>query len=369
MNFKTAYSTNPAITEAISRIKEELNAENISMVIYFASTIYDPHELSQAMQSAFAGVTTFGCTTAGEIVTGRMMENSIVAMAISKTAVQNFKLELLTGVSQNNNVESIFSSFAEHFGEPANKMNHKEYVGIVLIDGISGSEEKLMEHIGDQTNVRFVGGSAGDDCKFEKTYIFANGKAYTDAAVSVLMKPDVPFEFVKTQSFTASDKKLTVTKAGVSARKVLEFNHKPAVEAYSEALDISKDELEDYFPNHPLGIIDFSNEPYVRSPQKTDGDSIVFYCNIPEGLELNLLNATDIIDGTLQAINKKTEEMKDVSAIIDFHCILRFLELKNEKRTAEYSDLYKNVPAIGFATYGECFIGHINQTSTMLIFK
>ena len=35
----------------------------------------------------------------------------------------------------------------------------------------------------------------------------------------------------------------------------------------------------------------------------------------------------------------------------------------------EYGEIFKDVPTIGFSTYGEQFIGHMNQTSAMLVFK
>ncbi|MDR3573447.1 MAG: FIST C-terminal domain-containing protein [Anaerolineaceae bacterium] len=99
------------------------------------------------------------------------------------------------------------------------------------------------------------------------------------------------------------------------------------------------------------------------------GSSMIFYCNMAEGTELSLLDGQDIIEGTRSAVEKKLAEMGPVSGIINFHCILRTLQLKNEGRTQEYADVFRNFPMIGFSTYGEAYIGHINQTSTMLVFK
>jgi len=50
-------------------------------------------------------------------------------------------------------------------------------------------------------------------------------------------------------------------------------------------------------------------------------------------------------------------------------CILRTLELESKGITEAYGKLFTDIPTIGFSTYGEEYIGHINQTSTMLVFK
>ncbi len=61
--------------------------------------------------------------------------------------------------------------------------------------------------------------------------------------------------------------------------------------------------------------------------------------------------------------------MGQISGIIDFHCILGTLELRQKGQTDAYGQIFAAIPAIGFSTYGEEYIGNINQTSTMLVFK
>jgi hypothetical protein len=63
------------------------------------------------------------------------------------------------------------------------------------------------------------------------------------------------------------------------------------------------------------------------------------------------------------------EESGRITGIINFNCILRTLELKQKNLTGEYGDLFTSIPTIGFSTYGEQYIGHINQTATMLVFR
>ncbi len=96
---------------------------------------------------------------------------------------------------------------------------------------------------------------------------------------------------------------------------------------------------------------------------------MLFYCNVLEGMELTLLGSTNIITDTRQAIDQKKRELGGISGIINFHCILRTLELEKEGLTEAYGKLFADIPTIGFSTYGEEYLGHLNQTSTMVAFK
>ena len=263
---------------------------------------------------------------------------------------------------------SAFNAFEQHFNTPMAELDPAKYVGIVLTDGLSGKEEMIIDRIGDLTNVNFVGGSAGDDLKFEATHVYANGKSYTNAAVLVMIEPTNTFTFVKTQSFCPLPQKLVVTKANEATREVLEFNNKPSAVAYAEALGTTVADASSRFMHNPVGLV-FEGEPFVRSPQQIKGDSMIFYCSVVEGMELSLLESTDIIADTKKAIEAARQELGGISGIINFNCILRTLELGQKGLSDAYGELFSSDPTIGFSTYGEQFIGHVNQTATMLVFR
>jgi hypothetical protein len=247
-------------------------------------------------------------------------------------------------------------------------MDFEKYIGIVLIDGLTCGEEKIMDVIGDLTNVIFIGASAGDDIKFKETHVYANGHAYSNSAVFALIKPGTEFDIIKTQSFCSMKKILTATKVDEEKRTVIEFNNKPAAIAYAEALNVSKEEANKYFMRNPIGLM-IGDEPYIRSPQQLNDEKMVFYCNVINGMELELMDSTNIIEDTRNAISEKIKKLGHISAIINFNCILRTLELEEKGLTEEYGNIFKDIPTIGFSTYGEEYLGHINQTATMLVFK
>jgi len=369
MKIKTAYSTKNSVNEAVAEIYAQLNCSDIKLILYFASSIYDGEVLSREMHKCFDTIDTIGCSTAGELVDDKMLDNSIVAMAFGSEAIEDFKIEVLSEKnSPDKCITTSFENFEQYFKLPMHDLDYKKYVGLILIDGLSLCEEKIMDKIGDRTNVIFVGGSAGDDLKFKQTYIFANGKQYSNAAVIALLKPACEYSIIKTESFVSTGKTLKVTKANEATREIIEFNNKPATSAYSEVLGVSVQDLKEHFFLNPLGLM-AGDEPFVRSPRVIENTSIHFYCSMVEGMELHLLKSTDIIADTQKALHTKKTELGGISGIINFNCILRTLELKEKNLTTEYGKLFAGVPTIGFSTYGECYLGHINQTATMLVFK
>ncbi|MBN1980442.1 MAG: FIST C-terminal domain-containing protein [Chitinivibrionales bacterium] len=368
MAIKTVYSTKDGVS-AVQEIKQKIGNHATTTLLYFASSKYDPQLLSSAMKESFSGSTVIGCTTAGELVSGAMLKQSVVAMALDKNEIADVCVAVVENIANPETVSKAFSQFEHHFGVSMRSMDITNHVGCILVDGLSCAEEKVMEKIGDLTDVIFIGGSAGDDLQFKKTYLSANGKTYTNAAVLILFKVVKGYDIIKTQSFKILPMTLEATAVNESTRTVASFNHKPAAQAYMEALGAqSIESLPNYFMNHPLGLM-VGKEPYVRSPQRLSDLSMIFYCNVKEGMRLSLLESTDIVADTKKALAQKLSELGTISGIINFHCILRTLELEQKKQTKAYGELFSPIPTIGFSTYGEEYMGHINQTSTMLIFK
>jgi hypothetical protein len=367
MNIVSGYSSNPSVDAAVAELQEQFS-KDAKLVIFYASSTYDAEAVSAKMQEAFPAATVFGCSTAGEIASGKMLKNSITAMAFNAQALSEVEVAVVENVQDEKGVEQAFAAFEKRFGAKMLDLNPKRYVGLVLVDGLSGAEERVIDRIGDLTDITFIGGSAGDDLKFAATHVYANGKSYRNAAVLALLKPTVEFSFIKTQSFKILPEKLVVTKACEEKREVLEFNGKPAAVAYAEALGTTVEEAAGRFMHNPVGLV-IDDEPYVRSPQQIKGDSMLFYCGVIEGMELSILESTDIIEDTAKAIQDAKAKLHGISGIINFNCILRTLELEQKQATESYGALFADVPTVGFSTYGEQYIGHINQTATMLVFK
>ncbi len=367
MGITTAYSSQEHLEGIIQDIQAQTRGITPKLVLYCASSKFNAEAISLHMQQSFPNTPVFGCSTAGEIVSGKMLKGSVVAMLFDEETIEDVTIEVIEQISTENRVPEALQQFERYYGTSMEKMDYTRYVGIILLDGLSLAEERIMEKIGDLTNVTFIGGSAGDDLQFQKTHVYANGRAYTNAAVLALMKPKTGFDVIKTQSFCPLNKKLMATKVDEANRKVLEFNEKPAVEMYAGALNIPVEQVADSLFLHPVGLM-IGDEPYVRSPQNIQDQCMTFYANIKEGMELNVLESTDIIADTTSALNAKIEELGGISGVINFHCILRTLELEQKGLTEAYGQIFSEIPTIGFSTYGEEYIGHVNQTSTMLVF-
>ena len=355
--------------QAAQELRARLGGPPARLVLYFATSAREPAALAAAMEKAFAPATVVGCSTAGEIISGAMQTGSVVAMALGPEVVRDVAVEVLTGLRAGGNpVPAAFDSFETRFGVPMRKLDPTKYVGLVLVDGLSGAEERIMDSLGSGTDVLFVGGSAGDDMAFRATHVFANGRAHADAALLAVLRMERGFSILKTQSFDTTGKRLTATRVDEAQRLVLEFDGQPAVRAYAAALGVAPEALPERFAAHPLGLM-AGDEPFVRSPQKLVGEGVKFFCAIAEGTEMEILRSTDIVAETRRALERKRQMLGGISGVVNFNCILRTLELQRTGKEQEYGRLFTEVPTIGFSTYGEEYLGHVNQTATMLVLR
>jgi hypothetical protein len=340
-----------------------------AVVVYFASPKHDPEALAGSVARAFPSAATFGCTTAGELVSGAMTKGAIVAMGFGSDVVSRSEVALVDDIAASTaGIDRAFAEWEKKLGCKMLELDTERWIGLVLVDGLSGAEERVMERLGDLTNVIFIGGSAGDDLTFKKTLVAAGGRAASDAAVLALLECPDGFDVIKTQSFHATLKFLVPSKVDKAAREIIEFNGKPAAVAYAEALAVKPEDLAGQFMAHPLGLM-VGGEPFVRSPQQLVGDSVRFYCGVDEGMKLAVLDSTSIVDDTAKALDTALARNPGARGLLNFNCILRTLELEAKGETEAYGRVFTAIPTVGFSTYGEEYIGHINQTATMVLFR
>jgi len=372
INIKTVVSTKSLEDDVVADIQNQLNIINAKIIVFFASSSFDQEKISKLMQDAFNDCVVVGCSTAGEIISGEFLKNSVVVMAINSNIVSDVKVEVIENIKENFSIEKSVNSFEEYYNESLYSMDAEKFIGITLIDGLCMQEERIMDLIGNRTNVFFVGGTAADDNKFLKTYVSANGKAYNDSAVLILLKinENAEFSVIKTQSFKALEHSFIANKVDEKNRQVIELNNKPAILAYADAIGVSSiEEATKRFMTNPLGLVVGENDIFVRSPRQVRDTSMIFYCNILEGMEVNLLEATNIIEDTEKAIKDKISEFGEIDGIINFQCTHRTEELDKKNLSKEFTEIFRGIPNVGFSAYGEQFIGHMNHTSAMLAFR
>jgi hypothetical protein len=363
---RVAQSSSSSAADAAEELRAQLGDDAHALVVYFASPAYPQAELAKALHLTLGARHTIGCSTAGEIISGSMSKRSVVAMALGDDDIRDLSVQVVGTLSDPASLDRALRGMEYDFGTPVRELDVSTHVGLVLMDGMTHGEERFLDALGDRTDLLFVGGSAGDDLAFKETWVSADGYASTRGAILAVFKPTRGFEVIKTQSFVESGKRLVATKVDEQLRIIHEFDGRPADEAYAAAIGITTAELPDRWMAHPLGLMD-DGEPFVRSPARLAGSGIEFFCSVKTGMELSVLTSTDIVAETRQAIEAKSSG--GATALINFNCILRTLDLEHRGQSEAYGDVFRPLPTIGFSTYGEAYVGHVNQTATMLLLR
>lgn len=367
MSVKTAisHSLDPAV--CARELKRDVAGIEPAFVIFFATPALDAASLGKALAREFGAVPSLGCTTAGEMTSGRMLQKSVVLLAVSSDIVKHASVSVVDDVKGDAGIRRAMGELATAVGSSIAQLHPERYVGLVLHDGLNAAEEHVMAQLAQLTNVPFVGGSAGDELRFERTTVFANFEPHSGTSAFALLEPARPYHIVKTQSFSVRPEVLTATEVDEAKRTVKRFDGRPAAREYCARLGIPLEQAAQHFRRHPVGLVMPDGEPFVRGLQRTNGDDIVFFCQILEGARVHLLEAGDMIERTRADLAAALKRVANPRALINFDCVERRGQLQRLGQCEAYAKLFDQVPTVGFSTYGESYIGHINQTATMLL--
>ena len=361
----------PRDADAVDDLARQLESVDASAVVAFFAHQRDGAGIVRGLERRFPSAQVIACTTAGEFTERSYGVGGVVAIALSRRKVPRVAAALARfdgGVLEGIRAASL--QLAEKLGKDLRDCDPARYVGLVLIEGIHRKEEEANNALGQVAPfLSFIGGSAGDDFRFEETRVYGDGGVSTDGAALLLLDMESPFSIVKTTSFRARrDASYRVTKADPAQRIVYELDGKPIVAEYSRALGVSPEALgRSEFARHPLGLM-IDGAPWIRSPSKVMPDGgLRFACQLIEGMQVYVMEPTDLIDDTRKAFADGERALGGpIAGSILFNCVHRRIEIEARKLERDFVGILPPQTA-GFHTYGESWLGHMNQTLTGLL--
>ena len=363
----------PDARQAIAELHRLIGGPDISCVILFCSPQYDIDAIAAATRAYFGELPVFGCTTAGEIGPFGYINGGVCGIGFPREdfVVAATLIDDLADFELSSTIERTRAVAAERDRIAAaafpDVASGSKGFALLLIDGLSVREEQVVSAVATTLgDTPLVGGSAGDDLNFRRTWILYGGRFVTNAAALILIATRRRVSVFKTEHFLNTDRKVVVTGANPAARIVTELNAEPAAAEYARMVGLSGEHLSPrIFAAHPL-MVRVGGLYHVRAIQKVNPDqSLTFFCAIDEGLVLTIARSVDVVHDLEDLFARIRQELGEPDLIIGCDCVLRNIEIEAQQLKSTVSELFVRNGVIGFCTYGEQFHSmHVNQTFT-----
>jgi hypothetical protein len=198
------------------------------LVIIFPSVSYDLDELHAAALAAAAPASVVGCTTVGSFTSEMQVPNGCVATYLASE-------ELSFGVCHVERDDADIAAATRHAAETARDRAGEEGYDsalMLLCDGLTPDQREMARGAYEVTSavVPLVGGAAGDDCQFQRTTTFGEGRALTNGLVCVWVNSTRAIGVGVGHGWRPFSKPMLVTRA--EGAVIQELDGLPAMDAY-----------------------------------------------------------------------------------------------------------------------------------------
>lgn len=367
-SFLFAQSGKADAAAAVAELHAGIKQDDPALVLFFCSSAYDLPSLAGEINRHFDQVPVIGCTSAGgfgpdlygqRVLSGVSFPRSGCAVAVGAIhGLQAFEAQ---------QAQATVVSLYQHLEEAVPGFSPADCFAFQMIDGMSVREEPVTRALQGALGLTpLVGGSAGDDMHFKRSWVFANGDFHEDSAVVAIIHTRLPFTTFMTQHFEPVGEPLVVTEADSARRIVMELNGLPAAAEYARSVGVALAELDStLFADRPM-LVTIGDGHYVRSIQRVlPGGALSFYCAIEEGVVLRASHGGSLLGNLEERFRAIRERIGTPALVLSCDCVLRRLEVERYGLTEPVQRLLADNRAIGFCTYGEQYRGlHLNQTMT-----
>ncbi len=360
-----AQDTRAAATEAMRQALQMLQGRKPRLGFLFASA---KHSLTDAMGAALQaapGLELVASHTAGEL-TERGLSRGGVALLLIASERLHFDVQSAYGVRASH--QEAAKKLCEGFAA-ANREAAARGLGlsttVLLVDGLAGTGEKLVREVMQATRMfqQVVGGAAGDDGAFVKTFVGARGEAGADAAAAVHVFDRTPWGVGVDHGLRPRTQRMTVTKA--KGNVLYELDGRPAFEVYrdyakSRGVDLEPQTAGTFLIGNELGVFFLDELHHARAPVSVGASGeLNLVADVTEGSSVCILDgeADAMVDAAQRAAAEARDNLKGghAAGVLLFDCVCRGMILKEQfqREIDAVRSIFPDVPIAGFLTYGE----------------
>ncbi len=356
--------------EACRLARERAGGGVPELTIAFASVSFDQNAVVRGIREASAGTPLIGCTDAGEITNEGPAHNSVAVMAIVTDQIvftPGVGRDIAAGARAAG--AALAREIKEKVAKGAGSGTGALGTAIILPDVLAGNGADIVRGVLDVLGEHFplIGGAAGDDFLFQKTYQYQDDEVLTGSVVGVGLSGKFTLGVGVRHGWIPIGVPMKVTKSAGSI--VYELDHRPAISIYEDyfgekVADLKREPLARMAITYPLGLkVPGLDEYLIRDPITADAQgAITCAAEIPEGSEIRLMigSKENAIEAAEEAAKKMMQEFatggKAPKLLLMFNCIAReklFAQHAKDEIDAVMKIVGENIPLLGFYTYGE----------------
>ena len=326
------------------------------VLVFGSSSNIKNKKLLNTVKKAYPDAQILGCSTAGEIINDKVIDNSLTTTAIhfENTDVKSVKIKIKDAGESYKAGKSLAKSLNQD--DLAHVFVISEGININGSELVRGLTNSLPKH------VTVTGGLSGDGEKFQKTHLLWNKTVYSNSIAAVgLYSKKLKVGYASLGGWDSFGPERLITKS--EGNVLYELDGRSALQLYKKYLGEHAEGLPATGLLFPLSIRETEDEKgVVRTILSVDekNQSMTFAGDVPEGSYARLMKANfnRLIDGASGAAKTSFEaigsNLPDLAILIS--CVGRKMVLKqriDEEVEAVRDVLGNEAVFTGFYSYGE----------------
>ncbi len=374
-------STHTFVSESFSEFKTEfehaLNTVDFkpTLAFVFVSVEFPFPSLMDMFKKQH--ITLFGCSSGGEILFENNMnyigEKSAVVV-LTDISRASFDLHLIKRgkLSSFELGQVLGNKITASFSKPSVIIG----AGGILMDG-QALVEGILSKSGNQ--LPMFGGLAGDDARFEQTFVFTNHAISDDGAmVLVFDQNKIELTGMISSGWISLGAEFPVNRS--EGNTVFEINGLPALDMYMDYLNVKEEDLPGVGIEYPFMVKNSDGISVLRAVTGINKEqrSLIFAGSVTQGSSVSFSTSPgfEIMENTRDKIISYHDKNQKADLLLLFSCIARHIALGPLISTEiKLASIKWKKPLAGFFTYGEIGNndnGHCsfyNQTFTLALLR